>query len=158
MSRILFTKDGRRTGNAIVIKEIEPSSESMKRFLAIDNSKLYLVETDFGNRMKLSTKELNSMFDLGPRESYKKWAADRSELRRDTQIQDKIDERDNHPAILRPGLYAGEQGDRSMTDWQAAALIAYQSKPEPKPDTRPICSEDGCYRRENCGPSCRNRN
>lgn len=30
-------------------------------------------------------------------------------------------------------------------------------KPEPK-EGKPICSEDGCYRTEDCGPACRNRN
>lgn len=29
---------------------------------------------------------------------------------------------------------------------------------EPLIDTRPICSADGCNRREDCGPFCRNRN
>ena len=126
MSRILFTKNGHRTGNAIVVKEVEPTTEAMKAFLAIDNSKMYLVETDFGNRMRLTTKELNAQFDLGPKQSYKKWAADRAELRQDVKIQDEIDAHDKQEA--------------------------------PKADTRPICSEDGCYRREDCGPSCRNRN
>jgi hypothetical protein len=89
MSRILFTKDGRRTGNAIVIKEIQPSSVSMKAHLAKDNQKLYLVETDFGNRMKLSTNEINEMFDPGPKQSYKKWASDRAELREEVKIADQ---------------------------------------------------------------------
>lgn len=109
MSRILFTKDGRRTGNAIVIKEIQPSSESMKRFLAIDNSKLYLVETDFGNRMKLSTNELNNMFDLGPKESYKKWAADRSRKRMENEATDKNPSLD---FVLVPLAFAKETAEK----------------------------------------------
>jgi hypothetical protein len=61
----LMTKDGRTIGNAIVIKETEPSSEAMKDFIRNTGQKLWLIETDFGNRAKLTDNEINEWFHLG---------------------------------------------------------------------------------------------
>jgi len=124
MSRTLFTKDGRRTGNAIVIKEVQPKTEALKSFLAQTNSKIYLLETDFGDRLEMSREEIERQFNWGPRTTYEEWAADRAELREQNMIEDQVDKHDR----------------------EAVA------------DQRPVCSEDGCYRRKDCGPLCRNRN
>lgn len=35
------------------------------------------------------------------------------------------------PAILRPGFYAGEQGTRTVQEWTADAVVAYQWAAEP---------------------------
>lgn len=67
----LLTKDGKRTGNAIIIGgEDEPA-----------DSYLFHVETDFGNRIKITAEELNEMFTLGRVCSYTEWDADRRRLR-----------------------------------------------------------------------------
>ena len=36
-------------------------------------------------------------------------------------------ERSTHPALHRPGMYAGTQGERSMALWEAEAVIAYEA-------------------------------
>jgi len=94
MSRVLFTKDGRRTGNAIVIKEVQPKTEALKSFLAQTNSKIYLLETDFGNRVEMSREEIERNFEWGPRNTYTEWAANRAELRQENKIKDQVDKHD----------------------------------------------------------------
>lgn len=63
----LVTKDGRKVGNAILYR-IETDARL---------GKLYSVETDFGNHMRLTKRELAEMFSLGLRTDYIRWRNDR---------------------------------------------------------------------------------
>lgn len=73
----LFTKDGSNTGNAIIINQTEPSSEAMADWMKANNETLWLVETDFGNKVKLTTSEINAGYWLGYQKSYDSWFKDR---------------------------------------------------------------------------------
>jgi hypothetical protein len=74
----LTTKDGSRVGNGIVIKEVEPIQiATLLEYLDKTNQKMYLVETDFGNRMKLSTNEILELYNLGWEQNYDEWWAER---------------------------------------------------------------------------------
>lgn len=37
----------------------------------------------------------------------------------------KTEKRRYHPAVVRPGMYSGEQGARSERQWLIDALVAY---------------------------------
>ena len=63
----LFTRDGTKTGNAIIVCYDE----------GCDN---YLIETDFGNTMKLNRKEIDELFTLGRPQDYDTWREDRYKL------------------------------------------------------------------------------
>lgn len=51
--------------------------------------------------------------------------------------------------IQENALYVGKYQD------QEAGAQKARTKPK---ESKPICSEDGCHRTEDCGPFCRNRN
>lgn len=51
--------------------------------------------------------------------------------------------------IQENALYVGKYQD------QEAGPQAARTKPK---ESKPICSEDGCHRTEDCGPFCRNKN
>jgi len=72
MNMTLFTKDGRRVGNGIIIGG-EPS--------AYCDDYLYVIETDYGNTMKLNLKELEELYYLGHIVPYDQWKHDRTETR-----------------------------------------------------------------------------
>lgn len=67
----LFTKDGTKTGNAILIGGR----------LNLDGKYVFLVETDFGNRIEITGAELVEMFTPGRICEYESWDRDRAELR-----------------------------------------------------------------------------
>jgi hypothetical protein len=75
----LYTKDGATLGNAIVIGQTTPSSEAMADWLVQTKQRLWLVETDFGNKMKLTDREVDAYFTLGRQQDYQKWALNRWE-------------------------------------------------------------------------------
>lgn len=60
----LLTKNGERSGNAIIVSYDELHDH-------------YAVETDFGNKMNLNRREIDEMFLIGRPMSYERWAADR---------------------------------------------------------------------------------
>lgn len=64
----LFTKDGTKRGNAVIVKEIK------SRFV---DEKLFFVETDFGNYMKLTQAELDGMYTKGCPTIYADWVFQR---------------------------------------------------------------------------------
>lgn len=73
----LFTRDGRKFGNAVVVRE------TGKRYVG---EVIYEVETDFGNTMNLTRKELETIFYVDWRSeeflgdaSLEKWLSDRRE-------------------------------------------------------------------------------
>lgn len=68
----LRTKDPARNGNAILYGS-EPSG--------FTGEQLMLVETDFGNRMKLTSRELNELFTVGQVVDYRIWQNERQQLR-----------------------------------------------------------------------------
>ena len=83
----LQTKNSKAHGNAIIVRQIEPSSQSMKDYL--QGRPLWLVETDFGNRMRLTDREIDDMFHRSKDPTdYEQWKHDRAELRQQNQIED----------------------------------------------------------------------
>lgn len=64
----LQTKDPARNGNAILYGT-EPSK--------FTGEQLMLVETDFGNKMRLTNNELNELFIMGRPRNYQEWLTDR---------------------------------------------------------------------------------
>lgn len=90
--QILHTKDSTKNGNAILVKEIEPTGFGMKEYLK--GRPLWLVESDFGNRMKLTDREINEMFHRGPAADYSEWKAAKEDLRLRAIIEDDTE---NHP-------------------------------------------------------------
>lgn len=50
--RVLFTKDGRKIGNAIA-----------KKSQSVDD--MYIVTTDYGNKARLTTAEIHEWFYIG---------------------------------------------------------------------------------------------
>lgn len=73
----LQTLDGAKVGNGIVVKELEPQYEGLKAYLDKSGQKLWLVETDFGNTMKLCDNEIHELYGLGYQTSYERWWDDR---------------------------------------------------------------------------------
>jgi hypothetical protein len=55
IGRILYTRDGRSVGNGIILKRDYSS------YLGV----VYTVKTDFGNLIRLTRREINSLFYLG---------------------------------------------------------------------------------------------
>jgi hypothetical protein len=66
--RLLWTRNGRRLGNAIVVGPAEREDT-------------WLCETDFGNQMRLTCPEIDELYHRGPRTYVARWYADREELR-----------------------------------------------------------------------------
>lgn len=71
VGRLLHTRDGRQIGNAIIIGPCEIK----------DWGTVWPVETDFGNRLNMTTGELLFCFHLGKHTSVKRWRQDRNALR-----------------------------------------------------------------------------
>ena len=78
----LFTRDGSRIGNAIVVKEAE-TPEELRGCLKKTGQKLWLLETDFGNNLRYSDNEIHEVFKLGYVQSHLEWTMDRRELQRE---------------------------------------------------------------------------
>lgn len=74
----LATRDGLQIGNAIVIQEVQPRTSLIKDLLAAKDQKFWLIETDFGNRCRLSDGEINQLFVLGKQNNYDCWWDDRA--------------------------------------------------------------------------------
>lgn len=94
--RTLFTRDGRRMGNAIIIEEVTPPPAAAE-YLAKTGQKMWLIETDFGNRVRLTDNEIDEHFyrldELNELQqahcqaaTYDYWAYDRRELQLKTRI------------------------------------------------------------------------
>jgi hypothetical protein len=79
----LLTLDGTKMGNAIIVKEVPPHPAAAE-YMAKTNQKNWLVETDFGNRMTLTTNEIHEFYGLGFQQDYDKWWDDRLDLIRRT--------------------------------------------------------------------------
>lgn len=75
----LFTRNGRETGNAIIY------GSDTSKFL---EEPVFLVETDFGNRMRLTAKEIDDSFMIGRPQDYATWAKDRRALQNRTWVED----------------------------------------------------------------------
>jgi hypothetical protein len=70
----LHTKDPTRNGNGILYGA--DRSE-------ITGAWLLLVETDFGHKMRLTSREVNELFSIGMIGNYQEWLADRQALRQE---------------------------------------------------------------------------
>jgi hypothetical protein len=78
----LFTLDGARIGNAIIIERVgETRSGTGKDVKLVP---IWLIETDFGNRCKFSENEIHDLFGLGYQSDYTEWSRDRDDLRNRT--------------------------------------------------------------------------
>lgn len=78
--KILWTDNGQRVGNGILYAK-EPSKYRPEVMLN-------LVETDFGNRMRLTDEELDGYYTVGPETDYERWKSDRQDRRLENLIQD----------------------------------------------------------------------
>lgn len=67
MSKLLHTKDGRKIGNAILVR-----TQQLAPFGTV-----YHIETDFGNRFCFTLKELEDQFYIGEARNYDDWRSDR---------------------------------------------------------------------------------
>lgn len=72
---LLCTKDGTKQGNAIVVKQIGDTRKWGR--VPVEIEPVWLVETDFGNHMNLSSTEVLTLFTLGRVTDYEKWWDDR---------------------------------------------------------------------------------
>lgn len=73
----LHTRDGSQIGNAVIVKQLTPKG-SMAAYLKDNgNQKLWLVETDFGNRMTMCDREIDTAFIIGFEGDYDRWWGDR---------------------------------------------------------------------------------
>lgn len=79
---LLQTLDGAKMGNAIVVAEIKLTGDitGMKEHLEKTDQKLWLVQTDFGNIMKLCDNEIHEFYGLGWQSDYDTWFDARLEL------------------------------------------------------------------------------
>jgi len=76
-------------GNAIVRRQIpdEDICQSMLDYLK--GRPLWEIETDFGNRIRLTDNEIDEMFIRGGEEDYDEWASGKAELARQNEIKDR---------------------------------------------------------------------
>ncbi len=81
-SSVLWTRDGSKVGNGIIYGV----ANSTYRPTVL----LYLVETDFGNRMRLTQGELEAYYVVGPERDYAKWKADRIDIANQNHITDEL--------------------------------------------------------------------
>lgn len=86
----LMTKNGATVGNAIVIEQIGDTRDWYKDGREI--VPVWLCETDFGNRMKLTNWEILAWYELGYQRDYDSWCKARMAL-----IQKGIE--DGEPAL-----------------------------------------------------------
>ena len=68
---ILHTKDGRKRSNAII-----KDGEDYSPVDGVDGS-IYIVETDFGNILRLTWEEIEQSYTIGPVRDYRNWRESR---------------------------------------------------------------------------------
>jgi len=66
---ILHTRDGRICSNAIL--------KGGEDFSLHHDGPVYIVESDFGNTMRISLQELLGRYEIGPVRNYHEWCQDR---------------------------------------------------------------------------------
>jgi hypothetical protein len=86
----LFTKDGAKIGNAILVQKIGQTRDWKTVYSAggiamgspktVDLIDVWLIETDFGNQTRMSEKEIRTLFTLGRPGNYIRWLGERYEL------------------------------------------------------------------------------
>lgn len=72
----LLTLDGAKIGNGIIVKEAKPPAAAVD-YLKATGQKMWIVETDFGNRCTLTTNEIHEFYGLGYQQDYDQWWDDR---------------------------------------------------------------------------------
>lgn len=85
--QILYTKNPIQHGNAIIVREVDKLDRKMIDWLA--GRKLWVVETDFGNRMRLTDREIDEFYTRGDERSYKEWLFDKRMLMEQNHISDE---------------------------------------------------------------------
>ncbi len=77
----LHTKDGSKMGNAIVLAKIGQTRvwDNLKSS-NYEMQDIWLIETDFGNHVRLSVCEIEELFTLGFESNYERGSADRLDL------------------------------------------------------------------------------
>lgn len=73
----LKTKDGRKTGNAIIFGG---------GYSKHTGDPVFYIQTDFGNHMTLHWAEIEDMFTIGHVMDYSEWQVSRSRCADDTRI------------------------------------------------------------------------
>lgn len=73
--QILYTKNPKCHGNAIIVAEYDPTENTLINYL--NGRKMWIVESDFGNRMKLTDNEIDEYYNRGDMHDYQDWARDR---------------------------------------------------------------------------------
>lgn len=68
----LITKDGHNTGNGIIVRETKPHPAAAE-YLKKTNQRVWLVETDFGNRTTFCDREIEEFYTLGVQDDYDRW-------------------------------------------------------------------------------------
>lgn len=77
----LFTRDGDKQGNAIIVRETKPKEPHLQEYLKNNgNQKMWVVETDFGNRMNLCDREVDELYMIGRPDNYDRWWNARMDL------------------------------------------------------------------------------
>lgn len=71
----LFTRDGTQIGNAIVVKQ---SNTAIHRAGEDKPDPVWIVETDFGNRLRPTGREIDQLWTLGFQSDYDTWFSDRA--------------------------------------------------------------------------------
>jgi hypothetical protein len=76
LGTILFTKDGRKIGNAIVKTILYSDIETIEPIV-----RAYEIETDFGNNLILTENEIRGFFRVSiQRQDYSNWLFDKVDL------------------------------------------------------------------------------
>lgn len=94
--RVLLTRDGRKMGNAIIIREVAPHPAAAE-YLLKTGQKMFLIETDFGNQCRLSSNEISELFydadelreahAWANRANYPQWHKDRHRAINQTRVE-----------------------------------------------------------------------
>lgn len=90
-SKALWTNDPTKVGNGILYAKETSSYQP--------HVTLNLVETDFGNRMRLTDDELDELYTVGPERDYAQWRADRDSVRLNNTVQDQCDAIDKEDGL-----------------------------------------------------------
>lgn len=81
----LLTKDGSQVGNAIIYGGDDGFNDNAIQMMIsttnFEPKPIFYVETDFGNHMKLTWREIEERFTIGKVMDYNQWKSERDGLR-----------------------------------------------------------------------------
>lgn len=97
---ILYTKNGRKCSNAILYDGEESPLEKV--------GYVYLVESDFGNQMRLTWNEIIMRYHIGPVRDYHDWKQSRRNVLGYTELDPPIRYESNWGSSLAQAGLPGE--------------------------------------------------